>query len=148
MLTGLLLASSLLAQAPEAYVLDLEGHLGDEAASQIQFAPPGCFEGLMVGALRPTPPKVLRPGEATVEVWDLALRDDPVQERQRLFLRSLQAHTAQALQFPPPSHGALDLAAFMTSNPARPQLLDLSRVRSLQDRFNRLPPNGSPVVAP
>lgn len=33
----------------------------------------------------------------------------------------------------------------MLSDPGNPQLLDLTRVQALQERFNRLPPNESPV---
>jgi hypothetical protein len=31
----------------------------------------------------------------------------------------------------------------MVSDPSNPQKLDLTRVQSMQERFNRLPPNGS-----
>jgi hypothetical protein len=33
----------------------------------------------------------------------------------------------------------------MLSDPSNPQVLDLTKVKSMQDRFNVLPPNGSPL---
>lgn len=46
---------------------------------------------------------------------------------------------------PPPKHQALELSEIMQNDPSTPQKLDLTKVKSMQDRFNRNPPNGSPV---
>ena len=61
------------------------------------------------------------------------------------YLSNLRARLSRALAVPPPKHQALELNEIMFSDPGNPQKLDLIKVKSLQERFNRLPPNGSPV---
>jgi hypothetical protein len=55
---------------------------------------------------------------------------------------------SKAWELPLPSHQSLELSEIMLSDPSSPQKLDLTKVKSLQDRFNVLPPNGSPVRQP
>lgn len=119
--------------------------LGSDPFHQVQLAPPGCWDGLVLGASR-----TRRPGGpgATVEVWDFAYTEGARATRFRAQAGDLKRRLLQAWTLPPPSHGQLDLAEFMAVEASRPQKLDLGRVKALQDRFNRLPPAGSPVKAP
>jgi hypothetical protein len=84
-------------------------------------------------------------GEATVEVWDLLPPDSPRRESFALYLRLLQERLSRALTQPPPKLQALELSELMANDPSQPQKLDLTKVKSMQEHFNRLPPNGSPV---
>jgi len=148
----LLFAPILAAQVPDpaqALALDLRTGLGGDSLALIQVAPPGCWEGLLLGtSLRPEQPVQQRTGEASVEVWDLALRESSRNTAFSLYLGTLRQRLSKALQLPPPKHQALELSDIMQSDPSNPQKLDLTKVKSLQDRFNVLPPNGSPVKQP
>lgn len=148
LLCTLFLASSLTAQGPGGVdlFLDLRTELGLDPAAQIRLAPPGCGDGLILSAAsQPVRPKQRRPAEATVEVWDRALRESPQHEAFGLYHITLRQRLSKALELPPPSHGFIELGEFMASDPGSPQKLDLTRVQSMQQRFNQLPPNGSPV---
>jgi hypothetical protein len=79
-----------------------------------------------------------------VEVWDLAYPDPPRREAFTLYLQGLKDRLTQAFAAPPPSHGTIELGDIMQSDPSQPQRLDLTRVRSMQDRFNP-PPRVAPV---
>jgi hypothetical protein len=83
-----------------------------------------------------------------VEVWDFALRESPRAAAFGFFLGTLRQRLSKAWELPPASHQALELSEFMLSDPSNPQKLDLTKVKSLQERFNALPPNGSPVKQP
>jgi hypothetical protein len=147
-LIGLLLAPLLAAQGAGGsdLPLDLRTDLGSDLVAQIRLAPSGCWNGLLLGASTPPArPKPRRPAEATVEIWDLALRESPRHEAFGLYLGALRKRLSKALELPPPSHQSIELSEFMLSDPANPQKLDLTRVESMQERFNKLPPNGSPV---
>ena len=82
--------------------------------------------------------------EATVEVWDLAPPELGRAATFSLFLDTLRRSLSRAWETPPPSHQAIELVDFVLSDPSNPQKLDLTKVQSMQERFNRLPPNGSP----
>jgi hypothetical protein len=145
---GLLLASLLAAQGAggPGLSLDLRTDLGSDSMAQVRLTPPGCWDGLLLGAATPPArPWPRRPAEATVEVWDLALRESPRQEAFGLYLGALRKRLSKALELPPPSHQSIELSEFMLSDPSNPQKLDRTRVESMQERFNKLPPNGSPV---
>jgi hypothetical protein len=141
----LLLAPALAAQGPGGWGLDLRTELGTEPTAQIRLAPPGCWDGLLLGATRPVKPARRGVAGATVEVWDLADRAALRREAFSLYLGALRDRLSRALTLPPPSHGRIELSELMGSDPSQPQKLDLTKVKSMQDRFNRLPPNGSPV---
>jgi len=114
--------------------------------AQIRLVHPGCWAGLLLGAGARMPRPVKRGvAGATVEVWDLALRDSPREEAFRLYLGELRARLSRALANPPASHGFIELGELMASDPSQPQLLDLTRVQSLQNRYNRLPPGAAPL---
>ena len=83
-----------------------------------------------------------------MEVWDFAPREAPRDGAFGLFLGNLRQRLSKAWELPPASHQALELSEIMLSDPSSPQKLDLTRVKSMQDRFNVLPPNGSPVKQP
>ncbi len=140
----LLLTPSLVAQGVDG--LDLRTDLGTDPIGQIHLVTPGCWDGLILGrTIRPARPEQRRPAEATVEVWDLALREAPRQRSFDLYLGALQERLSRALALPPPKHQSLELTELMLSDPSNPQKLDLTKVKSMQERFNKLPPNGSPV---
>lgn len=149
LLPCLLLPFALVIQEPRpapALVLDLGSDLGTDPMSRIQLTPAGCWNGLILGAVaRPMPPDRKRAGEATVEVWDLLPPSRPRAEAFTLYLDALRERLAKAWLAPPPSHGFIELAEIMANDPSSPQKLDITKVKSMQDRFNRLPPNGSPV---
>ena len=144
-----LVTSLLAAQDPSPireWALDLRTELGSEPATVIQLAPRGCWDGLLLGLSRsPFPRTQQRVGEATVEVWDLLPPDSLRRESFALYLRFLQQRLSKALAQPPPTNHAIELSEIMASDPGQPQKLDLTKVKSMQERFNRLPPNGSPV---
>lgn len=126
--------------------LDLRTALGTEPQDQIRLAPRGCWDGMVLGNRARTPGPTRRvTGEATVSVWDLLPPDGPRGETFGLYLGTLRERLSRALALPPPVHGALELSEFMGSDPGQPQKLDLQKVKSMQERFNRLPPAGSPV---
>jgi hypothetical protein len=152
MLPSLLLPWCLLAQEPgpiKTPDLDLRTSLGQNTMALICLAPRGCWNGLVLGAdpnlPRPESTRRKRPGEATVEVWDLLPPSRPRAEAFTLYLESLRERMSKAWLAPPPKHQSIELGEFMQSDPSNPQHLDLTRVKSLQERFNQLPPNGSPV---
>ncbi|WLT31216.1 hypothetical protein [Geothrix sp. PMB-07] len=144
---GFLLASLLTTQVEPVFqtTLDLRTELGSDSAARIQLAPHGCFEGLILGAVSRTAPTAARTGQATVEVWDLLPPASPRREAFALYLATLRERLSRAWLAPPPSHGFIELGEFMLSDPSSPQTLDLTKVKSMQERFNQLPPNGSPV---
>ncbi|HEX7552760.1 MAG TPA: hypothetical protein VF378_04355 [Geothrix sp.] len=148
-LIGLLLPGLLIAQEPalvHGAPVGLQRSLGMDPASRIQLAPPGCWDQLLLGSVsRPAPPARRGTAEATVEVWDFALRESPREVTFGFFLGTLRQRLSKAWELPPSSHQALELSEIMLSDPSSPQKLDLTKVKSLQDRFNVLPPNGSPV---
>lgn len=148
----LLLPWCLSAQAPlprPELTLDLHTALGSEPFSGLRLAPRGCWDGLLLGTrAQPAPPPRRRSAEATVEVWDLALREAPNSLTFSFYLGTLRQRLSKAFEQPPPSHQAIELGDIMLNDPSQPQKLDLTKVMSLQDRFNRLPPNGSPVKQP
>lgn len=124
----------------------LQSELGRDPMTKIRLAPTGCWDGLILGAVaRPSPPSRKRTAGATVEVWDLLPPSRPRAEVFALYLESLRERLSKAWLSPPPRHGAIELAEIMANDPAAPQTLDLTKVKSLQERFNQLPPNGSPV---
>jgi hypothetical protein len=151
-LIGLLLPGLLMAQEPapvHGSPVGLQRSLGKDPASLIQLAPPGCWDQLLLGRVdRPAPPARRGTAEATVEVWDFALRESPREVTFGFFLGTLRQRLSKAWELPPASHQALKLSEIMLSDPSSPQKLDLTKVKSLQDRFNVLPPNGSPVKQP
>lgn len=144
---GFLFAALLASQAESPFLpaLDLRTELGTDPASRIQLAPPGCFEGLILGSVARRAPAAGRAGQATVEVWDLLPPGSPRREAFALYLTSLRERLSKAWLAPPPSHGFIELGEIMLNDPSSPQKLDLTKVKSMQDRFNQLPPNGSPV---
>jgi hypothetical protein len=80
-----------------------------------------------------------------VEVWDFAFQESLRDKTFRLFRGDLGERLMKALAAPPASHAEIELAEFMMADPSNPAATNLNVVRSLQERFNRLPPNGSPV---
>ena len=133
-------------EGPVNLPLDLHTDLGTDPLARIHLAPAGCWDGLVLGAAaRPARPSPRPPGGATVEVWDLAYRDLPRHEAFGFYLAGLRERLSRAFTAPPPSHGTLELSELVSSDPSNPQRLDLTKVKSMQDRFNRLPPAGSPV---
>ncbi len=143
----LLLASILAAQAPEPGFGGPPDHwsaLSADPVAGIQLAPPGCWAGLLLGAAAGLPRRQLG-SEATVEVWDLLPPGSPRRETFSLYLGGLRERLSRAFAQPPPKLQALELSDIMQSDPSQPQKLDLTKVKAMQERFNRLPPNGSPV---
>ena len=144
-----LLAAQDPAQSPlpvSGLTLDLRTALGADPLSQIRLLRPGCWDGLLLGATAQAP-KPARRGwaGATVEVWDIALTESPRHEAFRLYLGDLRTSLSKAFANPPASHHEIELSDFMASDPSNPQKLDLTKVQSLQNRFNRMPPGGLPV---
>jgi hypothetical protein len=80
-----------------------------------------------------------------VEVWGLVPPETPRQAAFALSLDTLRERLSRAWLAPPPVHGAIELSEIMAASPTEPQKLDLTKVKSMQERFNRLPPNGSGV---
>jgi hypothetical protein len=142
---ALLIALPLAAASPELR-LDLRTTLGTDPSTEITLIPPGIWDGLLLAARAPVQHSG-RQGiaEATVEVSDFALRTSAREVSFALYLQDLRKRLLRGFQLPPPSHGKIELAEFVGSDPTRPQDLELTRVQSLQERFNRLPPSGSPV---
>ncbi len=114
--------------------------------TRIQLTPAGCWDGLILGTVtRPLPPDRKRTAGTTVEVWDFFPAASPRHEAFGLYLDALRERLSRAWLAPPPVHGAIELSEIMANNPGSPQKLDLTKVKSMQERYNRLPPNGSPV---
>lgn len=142
-----LLATALTLAAGPDLRLDLRTDLGSDPAARIHLVPPGLWDGLLLASRAPARPSAghrARP-EATVEVADFLLPSNPQAESLRLYVTDLRQRLLRGFQAPPPSQGTIDLAEFMAADPARPEASNLDRARSLQERYNRLPPNGSPV---
>ncbi len=147
LLCSLLLASTLVAQAPGFGIEGPPDHwsaLGADPVAGIQLTPPGCWDGLLLGAAA-GPTRRRLGSEATVEVWDLLPPSSPRREAFSLYLGGLRERLSQAFAQPPPKLQALELNDLMLSDPSQPQKLDLTKVKSMQERFNRLPPHGSRV---
>lgn len=129
-----------------APVVELRSDLGRDPMTRIQLAPAGCWDGLIKGVVaRPVPPDRKRTAGTTVEVWDFFPATSPRQEAFGLYLDTLRERLSRAWLSPPPVHGAIELNEIMSNDPGSPQKLDLTKVKSMQERYNRLPPNGSPV---
>lgn len=141
------LAGLALAAAPPDLPLAFHPSLGTDPAGAIRLAPPGCFDGLLFAAqtrsVQPSPRRGM-PG-ATVEVADFLPPENPRAESFAFYLADLQTRLLRGFQAPPPSHGKIELAEFVGSDPSHPEASNLDRARSLQERFNRVPPSGSPV---
>lgn len=130
--------------------------LGVDPTAEIHLIPSGSLKGLWLrlGAetrdLAPdpsstptTPARRHRMAQATVEVWDFALPEEPPRQQTfRLFREVLLLSIKDNWRFAPPSHGHIDAAIRGGGNGAG---ADMAMVKSLQQRFNSLPPNGSPV---
>ena len=148
-LTCLLLSCCLAAQEAASIpirTLEMSTELGTDPATRIHLAPSGCWNGLILGAaVRPAPPTRRGGAEATVEVWDLLPPSSPRQEAFWLYQTTLRERLSKAWLAPPPSHGFIELGEIMQNNPSEPQKLDITKVKSMQERYNRMPPNGSPV---
>lgn len=143
-----LLPVFLAAQEPApGLTLDLRTDLGSDSTADLRLVQRGCWDRLILGAtVRPVQPARRRAAEATVEVWDWALPEASQREQSfGLYLDVLQQRLSRAFAVPPPKHQALELSEIMQNDPSTPQKLDLTKVKSMQDRFNRNPPNGSPV---
>lgn len=152
-LSWFLTPSLLAAQAPGAApptepALEARMPLGADPAAQIRLVPPGSWAGLMLSAAaKPAAPPASRRrrvAEATVEVWDVAFRESPRQETFRLFREALIQSIRGIWRFAPPSHARID--AGIRAGDGRGGGTDAAMVRSMQQRFNSLPPNGSPVA--
>lgn len=143
----LLLALTLAAQAPGPGFEGLPANwssLGTDPVAGIHLAPPGCWDGLLLGAAVRSARHRSNPG-ATVEVWDLLPPGSPRREAFTLYLGGLRERLSKALAQPPPKLQALELNDLMQSDPSQPQKLDLTKVKAMQERFNSLPPSGSRV---
>ena len=142
-----LLAALTLAAAPPDLRLAFHPTLGANPAEAIRLVLPGCFDGLLFAAQTRSaqpPPRRGVPG-ATVEVADSLPPENRRTESFAFYLSDLRTRLLRGFQAPPPSHGKIELAEFMGSDPSHPEESNLDRARSLQDRFNRVPPSGSPV---
>jgi len=144
-----LLATLLAAQDPLPVTdlkLELRTDLGSDPAEHLVLTPHGCWDGLLfMSAAQPKPSPQRRMAEATVEVWELLPPTSPRREALTLFLGSLRERLSKAWLAPPPKLQALELNDIMANDPSTPQKLDLTKVKSMQDHFNRMPPSGSPV---
>ena len=138
LLSALLLLTPLVAQEAGS-----GPRLGSNPLEQIRLAPPGCWDSLVLHAAPRAQEVRLRTGQATVEVWDLAPRESRAQSFS-FYLDTLRQRLSRGFQAPPASHGAIELSEIMQEGTTSPQKLDLTRVKSLQERFNQLPPNGTP----
>lgn len=121
--------------------------MDEDPASRIRLAPKGCWEGLLLRSTLPSPPVCKRKNEAIVEVWDVAFHETPRQETFRLFRDALLLDIAQALALPMASYAQQDLAIIggYVARHGSAAGVDNVVVQSLQNRFNSLPPNGSPL---
>lgn len=125
--------------------LNVRMELGMDPTAGICLAPRGCWDGLVLGdtAPRPTRRRSARSGEAVVEVWDLLYQEPTQKQTFRLFNEELLQSIRESLKLPPPSHGWIELREFMDADPSHPESTGLNTVRSLQNRFNALPPSSS-----
>jgi hypothetical protein len=149
-LFSFLLPLSLAAQgAGKDLDLDLRTRLGTDPLAAITLMLPGCWNGLLLGSST-APVKQTRrstPGR-TVEVWDFALRESTLETGFRLLRADLREKLSRAWEAPPPVHGQIELGILSGTVAAQGNLVgvDQTIVLSLQERFNQLPPNGSPVL--
>jgi hypothetical protein len=145
----LLLTPILASQEPLAVrelALDLRTELGKDPGAGISLAPHGCWDGMILAApARPLQTLRKAPAEATVEVWDFPFQESTRSLTFGLYLDALRQRLSKALDLPPPKHQAIELGEIMATDPSSPQKLDLTKVKSMQDRFNRPPPSRSPV---
>lgn len=127
--------------------LNLKTALDEDPTSRIRLAPKGCWEGLLLRSASPSPPARKRKNEAIVEVWDVAFQETPRQATFRLFRDALLQDIARALALPLASYAQQDLAIIggYVARHGSAAGVDNVVVQSLQNRFNALPPNGSPV---
>ncbi len=142
-----LLASALLAAGPD-FRLDLRTDLGGDPAAQIHLVPAGIWDGLLLASQTPPPQPARLRGRAagaTVEVADFLPAGSRRAEAFAFYLGDLRTRLMKGFQAPPPSQGWIELGEFMASDPSHPEESNLDRARSLQERFNRVPPSGSPV---
>ncbi|WP_243382026.1 hypothetical protein [Geothrix alkalitolerans] len=140
---GVILTPFLAAQ--EVGTLDLRTDLGTDPIVHLRLVHPGCWDSLILHAA-PQPLRAPQRGDAgaTVEVWDLAYQDTPRREAFNLTLKALRDRLIRAFAAPPPSHGKIELSELVASDPSNPQQLDLTKVQSMQERFNP-PPRTSPA---
>lgn len=137
LLSSLLLSSCMAAQ--EVGKLELHTDLGAPPA-QIPLVTPGCWDGMILSiASKALKPSRREPTGATVEVWDFAYRESPRREVFTLYLKGLRERLSAAFELPPLKHQALELGEIMLSDPSHPEQLDLTKVRSMQERFNPAP---------
>ncbi len=122
--------------------------MDEDPASRIRLAPKGCWEGLLLSSTSATPPTRKRKNEAIVEVWDVAFHETPRQTTFRLFRDALLQDIAQALALPLASYAQQDMAIVggYVARHGSGAGVDNVMVQALQNRFNALPPNGSPVT--
>ena len=73
-----------------------------------------------------------------MEVWDLAYRESPRREVFSLYLKVLRERLSVAFERLRRAT-ALELSEMMFSDPSHPEQLDLTKVQSMQDRFNPPP---------
>lgn len=146
------LAPALAAQGQGGLQVGLDRHmaLGSETPAEIPLTPKGCWEGLLLSVAAATTPHPAAPpsgqrrvAEATVEVWDVVFQETRSQETFRLFRDQLLLSIRQNWRFAPPSHGRIE--AGIRAGDGRGGGTDMAMTQSLQQRFNALPPNGSPL---
>ena len=138
---SLALAADLAQEPPQSLSRDL----GRDSLADIRLTPRGCWAGLLGSAPSSGPPRRRPLGEATVEVWDTASLEATRGMIFTVYLDTLRQRLSRALEAPPPGHAAIELGELMLADPGNPQKLDITRVKSMQERYNRLPPSGSPV---
>ncbi len=142
LLVCLPLAAQEVAGLPEVHP-GFRSRFDTDPLTRVQLVTPGCWEGLRLSAARPPlPAPQRRTGQATVEVWDLAYQETPRQEAFSLYRKDLRKSLTRAMEQPPSRHAAIELGELMLSDPAHPERLNLTRVQSMQERFNR-PPGSS-----
>jgi hypothetical protein len=137
-------------QTVEKPVLNFNTTLGTDPVSQIHLVTPGCWNGLMMATTgtvltsnlpnKKSNSHLHRIPEATVEVRDFLFEEPIDKQTFRLFMKDLLLCIKQNWQFAPATHGQIDAAIRANGGGT-----DMAMVQSLQQRFNRLPPNGSPV---
>ena len=144
-----LLAALTLGAADPGLRLDLRTPLGSDPAARIVLVPPGLWYGPIRTAQAPVRPPARPRGTpgATVEVLDFLPPSDPRAEAFAGFVLALHQRLAEAFKSPPPDNASVDLGILMATDPDHPEALDPAMVRSLQGRFNALPPSGMPVPA-
>jgi hypothetical protein len=152
-LVFLFLAPALWGQQAQGLSQPFTSPFGQDSFPSLELAPTGRWEGLLLSVTEGAAATVQKPKaskrrrqvpEATVEVWDFAYQEPPAQETFRLFREQLLLSIRSNWRFAPPSHGRIDLA--IRGGGTAGMGSDMAMVQSLQQRFNRLPPSGSPVL--